>query len=35
MEAIGTIEQINADYKNNQTILTLKLNRNEITSLEK
>ncbi len=35
MEAIGTIEQINADYKNNQTILTLKLNSNEFTSLEK
>ncbi len=35
MEAIGTIEQINADFKNNQTILTLKLNSNEFNSLQK
>ncbi len=35
METTGTIEQINADFKNNQTILTLKLNSNELTSLEK
>ncbi len=35
MEATGTIEQINTDFKNNQTILTLKLNSNEFTSLQK
>lgn len=35
METTGTIEQISTDFKNNQTILTLKLNSNELMSLEK
>lgn len=35
METTGTIEKFNINFKQNETILTLKLNSNEINSLEK
>ena len=33
METTGTIESFNIDFKQNQTILTLKLNSNEVKIL--
>ena len=35
METTGTIESFNIDFKQNQTILTLKLNSNEVNTLQK